>query len=256
MLKKKGKLNMDFNILDKKLLKNNKFNKSDVVIDTGKETVVVDRKDYIGGSDIPVIMGIDKRFETAYGLARKKAGLDDFTYSSSVFAEYGDLFEPKIREYVNNLYNANFTPACLLASNFRANTDGYDENLNGILEIKTNNGKDDQFKKYEVQMLFYMICYKKDYGILAEYSRGDDLKGIMFDNTTKSGFRENLPPDFKKPFCEERIKLTFVPYNVEKAYNIMKAVWEFLEKVKYVKRGIIENESEWDNFSLNKNFNF
>ena len=36
----------------------------------------------------------------------------------------------------------------------------------------------------------------------------------------------------------------------------MKSVWEFLEKVKYVKSGIIENESEWDNFSLNKNFNF
>lgn len=247
---------MDFNILDKKLLKNNKFNKSDVVIDTGKETVVVDRKDYIGGSDIPVIMGIDTRFETAYGLARKKAGLDEFTYSSSVFAEYGDLFEPKIREYVNNLYNANFTPACLLASNFRANTDGYDENLNGILEIKTNNGKDDQFKKYEVQMLFYMICYRKDYGILAEYSRGDDLKGIMFDSATESGFREKLPLKFSKPFIKERIKLTYVPYNIEKAYNIMKSVWEFLEKVKYVKKGIIENESEWDNFSLNKNFNF
>ena len=245
---------MDFNILDKKLLQNTLFRTSDVVIDTGKETVVVDRKNYIGGSDIPVIMGIDKRFETAYGLALKKAGIDEFTYSSSVFAEYGDLLEPRIRDYVNSLYGSNFTPACLLASNFRANTDGYDENLNGILEIKTNNGKDDQFKKYEVQMLFYMICYRKDYGILAQYSRGDDLKGLMFDKSTPSGFREKLPSDFEKPFDETRMTITYVPYNREKAYNVMKSVWEFLEKVKYVKRGIIESETEWDSFSVKGEF--
>ena len=50
---------MDFNILDKKLLQNTLFRKSDVVIDTGKETVVVEIKIYIVGRDIRVIIGFD-----------------------------------------------------------------------------------------------------------------------------------------------------------------------------------------------------
>ena len=48
--------------------------------------------------------------------------------------------------------------------------------------------------------------------------------------------------------------ITYVPYNREKAYNVMKSVWEFLEKVKYVKRGIIESKSEWDSFSVKGEF--
>lgn len=245
---------MNFRKFNNELLQNIMFRPQDVFIDTGKETVVADRKNYIGGSDIPIIMGIDTRFDTAFGLACKKAGIKPFKYTTSVFAQYGDLREPEIRDYVNKLYNSNFTPACLMADRFRANTDGYDENLNGILEIKTNNGKDDQFHKYEVQMLFYMMCYRKEYGLLAEYSRASDLKGIMFDSSTESGFRENLPDDFNKPFDEKRVKITFVPYDREKAFEILRQIHIFNEKVKAVKKGIIENEYEYKKYEVKKPF--
>ena len=76
----------------------------------------------------------------------------------------------------------------------------------------------------------------------------------MFDSSTESGFRENLPDDFNKPFDEKRVKVTFVPYNREKAFEILRQIHIFNEKVKAVKKGIIENEYEYKKYEVKKPF--
>lgn len=235
------KLNKEF--------KNIEFSHSDVILDTGKETVEVDRKQFIGGSDIPIILGISE-FSTPYELALKKAGIEPYINSSNIFTEYGDLYEPYIREYVNKKYNMNFIPACLTVDNFRANTDGYDKEANGILEIKTNNGRDFKQDKYIPQMIFYMICYNKEYGILAEYSREKELNAVMFDrnNGDSLGFAKKLPDNYRANFIPENVRITKIPFDRDYAVKILAKIKEFLIKVEHLKNGTIRNELEFYTF--------
>ena len=62
-----------------------------------QDTVKQDRDKYIGGSDIPAIMGISQ-FKTRYQLLREKAGLEQDTFTGNKYTEYGNIMEPKIRK--------------------------------------------------------------------------------------------------------------------------------------------------------------
>ena len=62
--------------------------------------VTIDRDLYIGGSDVPVIMGIST-FNTRWGLLQEKAGLKENTFNGTKYTEYGNVLEPKIRDYIN-----------------------------------------------------------------------------------------------------------------------------------------------------------
>ena len=92
--------------------------------------VTIDRNLYIGGSDIPVIMGISS-FNTRWGLLQEKAGLKENTFAGNRFTEYGNVMEPKIRDYVNGYFNgrmAEFEPNRVIDGDFRAHTDGFNGN--------------------------------------------------------------------------------------------------------------------------------
>ena len=52
---------------------------------------------YIGGSDIPKIMGIST-FQTRWELLQEKAGLLENSFEGNSYTEYGNKMEPKIRE--------------------------------------------------------------------------------------------------------------------------------------------------------------
>ena len=64
------------------------------------QNVKVDRDKYIGGSDIPIIMGISQ-FKTRFELLLEKAGLKENTFDGNEYTEYGNIMEPKIRDYIN-----------------------------------------------------------------------------------------------------------------------------------------------------------
>ena len=140
--------------------------------------VTIDRDLYIGGSDIPVIMGISS-FNTRWGLLQEKAGLKENTFTGNRFTEYGNVMEPKIRRYVNGYFNgrmAEFVPNRVIDGDFRAHTDGF--NGNCVLEIKTTSNihnSIDGYKHYLVQLLKYMDVNHVDEGILAVYNRPEDF---------------------------------------------------------------------------------
>ena len=144
--------------------------------------VTIDRDKYIGGSDIPIIMGISP-FRTRWELLQEKAGLIQNDFEGNRYTEYGDLMEPKIRDYVNELRGTVFEPDQLIKDDMRGNCDGF--NGDTILEIKTTSGiyaTVDDYKKYLVQLLFYMDLYGVKKGLLAVYAR---------------------PADFNPEFCED-----------------------------------------------------
>ncbi len=187
--------------------------------------VTVDRHKFIGGSDLPIIMGISP-FKSRFDLLLEKAELKENTFKGNEYTEYGNIMEPKIREYINKtLYPKNpFKEDTIIEKDLRGNFDGI--NNSAILEIKTTSQiyeNVEDYKVYLVQLLFYMQIAKKKKGVLAVYERpenfsekfnSDNLKIFMVElsnnknlleeiNNAIDRFRTDLEKVKENPFITE-----------------------------------------------------
>lgn len=141
------------------------------------DTVRDERWRYIGGSDIAAIMGISP-FKTRFQLLQEKAQIIESDFKGNEYTEYGNVMEPKIRDYVNETLGRNFAPDVLMNGDFRFNLDGLDKECCQVLEIKTTSqihGKLEDYKVYLVQLLPYMRMAGAVEGYLAVYRRPDDF---------------------------------------------------------------------------------
>lgn len=180
------------------------------------QAVTIDRDKYIGGSDIPIIMGISP-FKSRFDLLLEKAGIKENDFTGNEYTEYGNILEPKIREYINKSFDMEFKEGKHINGDIRCHTDGETDTC--ILEIKTTSQiheNVDDYKNYLVQLLFYMQETKRKIGYLAVYIR---------------------PEDFNENFEAERLKVYRIKLNEYKDLleQINQAVNQFridLEKVK------------------------
>lgn len=134
-----------------------------------------DRDKYIGGSDIPIIMGLSP-FKTRWELIQEKAGLIKDNFNGNEYTEYGNVMEPKIRDFINLKLKDKFVEGKHINGCVRCHTDG--ENKTTILEIKTTSNVHEDvndYKIYLVQLLFYMINTDRKKGKLAVYPRPKDF---------------------------------------------------------------------------------
>lgn len=161
-----------------------------------QSSVSQDREKYLGGSDIPVLLGISK-YKTRWQLLKEKAELAPI---APVFINqaitYGNTMEPKIRDYLNigrgpdDLFKEWKFEKAFKGSKLsaRGHLDGYDAEHKTVLEIKTTGEfKGDNLRDYPeylYQMLFYMIMPRPmlNDGILAVYLRPEDYNEV-FDET-------------------------------------------------------------------------
>lgn len=155
------------------------------------QDVKTDRHKYIGGSDIPIIMGISP-FKKRFDLLLEKAGLKENDFEGNEYTEYGNILEPKIRDYINTigLVTKLFKEDKKVIGDVRCHVDGFNGDM--ILEIKTTSQIHttlDEYKVYLVQLLFYMQNYGVQRGCLAVYDR---------------------PSDFNEEFDEDRLKIYFL----------------------------------------------
>ena len=165
-------------------------------------SVKQDRQKWIGGSDIPAIMGISP-FTTRYDLLLYKAGIQEQDFEGNEYTEYGNIMEPKIRDYINDLFKINFVEGKHEneEKGFRCHTDGETDDM--ILEIKTTSQIHkclDDYKVYLVQLLFYMMCTDKKSGMLVVYDRPDDFN-TDFDEDKIQVYQFNI--DKYKDLCDE-----------------------------------------------------
>ena len=189
------------------------------------QNVRTDRNKYIGGSDIPIIMNISP-FKKRFDLLLEKADLLENEFEGNVYTEYGNILEPKIREYINKLKDTNYIEYKKIDGNIRCHLDGF--NYVSVLEIKTTSQirkKVSSYKKYLVQLLFYMQQTNVEKGLLAVYER---------------------PKDFSEEFDKERLQLFDIDINdydeLLKEINI--AVRKFIEDLEKIKENpFIE---EWE----------
>ena len=151
----------------------------DALCEYGEFDVSQDRDKYIGGSDIPAILGLSK-FTTRWQLLLEKAGLEERIFSGNLFTKYGHIIEPQIRDHINLTYNTTFIPNRVINGDLRLHTDGF--NGECVLEIKSTSdihSTVDGYKVYLVQLLKYMEENGVTKGILAVYHRPEDMDPLF-----------------------------------------------------------------------------
>lgn len=190
------------------------------------QDVTSDRNLYIGGSDIPIILGISP-FKKRFDLLLEKAGLKYNEFSGNEYTEYGNILEPKIREFINLNEKKPFVEAKKIIGDIRCHVDGYNQK-DTILEIKTTSQVHksvDEYKLYLCQLLFYMSVYEAKKGKLAVYER---------------------PKNFNEEFDEKRLTtydINFKDYK-ELVEDILQAVDQFRKDLIKVKENPFITEEE------------
>lgn len=137
--------------------------------------VTQNRNDFIGGSDIPIIMGISP-FKSRWTLLQEKAGLVESTFHGNKYTEYGNIIEPQIRAYINRSRKKKFEPNRVINGDIRCHTDGF--NGECVLEIKSTSNTHEEvseYKIYLVQLIKYMEENHVKKGKLAVYERPEDF---------------------------------------------------------------------------------
>lgn len=147
--------------------------------------VTVDRHKYVGGSDLPSILGLNLKYgKSIFNFAGEKAGIIPNTFKGNQFTKYGQLMEPVIRDYINAKYSANYVEDTIidLPRAYRGNCDGIDRNADiPILEVKTF-GDELDVEYYTPQCQFYMETFNKDACLLVGYKRPKDFyTGLDYD---------------------------------------------------------------------------
>ena len=153
--------------------------KDALCVEYGEFDVSQDRDKYIGGSDIPAILGISK-FTTRWQLLLEKAGLEERNFTGNRYTEYGHIIEPKVRNFINKTENTNFVPNRVINGDIRYHSDGF--NGECVLEVKSTSdiySTVDGYKVYLVQLLKGMEENGVEKGILAVYNRPEDLSSVF-----------------------------------------------------------------------------
>lgn len=145
------------------------------------QDVTKDRDKYLGGSDIAAILNISK-FKTRWQLLKEKARVEISTFKGNAYTEYGNVLEPKIRDYINKTYDYNFVEGKVIKDYLRYHADGVDELKKAVLEIKTTSTIHEKLEEYDYylcQLLMGMQMYGYKDGILAVYERPDTFAEQM-----------------------------------------------------------------------------
>ena len=225
------------------------------------QDVRTDRNLYIGGSDIPIIMGISP-FKKRFDLLLEKAGLKQNEFDGNSYTEYGNILEPKIRDYINSKEKKPFVEDKKIVDDIRCHVDGYNQK-DTILEIKTTSrlhNSVNEYKVYLVQLLFYMSVYEAKKGKLAVYHRPEDFNEefkeellIIYDINIKD-YKEILDDIHQavEQFRKDLIKVKENPFITEEELQ-PKELIELSNQVALLETklaGFNELKKQYDDFKL------
>lgn len=194
--------------------------------------VTIDRQKYVGGSDLPNILGYNLKYDTSvFKWAKIKAGIIPNDFKGNEYTKYGQLMEPTIREYINAINGLNFVEDTCVDEDrhFRSNTDGIDRDAKLILEVKTHNGNLD-IEYYTPQIQMYLEMFDVEEAWLVGYERPTDFyTGTDYD-------LENDDSYFDLSFDEERISIDVIKRDKELWSKIYKQVSNFQKGVEMLKK--------------------
>ena len=206
--------------------------------------VTVDRHKYVGGSDLPTILGLNAKYDKSiYDFAREKAGILPNSFNGNQFTKYGQLMEPVIRDYINAKYGVNYLEDTIIDTvrGYRGNTDGIDRDADiQILEVKTF-GEELDVDYYTAQCQFYMETFNQSKCLLVGYKRPKDFyTGIDYE-------LENDDAYFNLEFDENNIVEHVIERDASMWAQIEKRINDFKKAVAYLKENKEATEEEFNN---------
>lgn len=160
------------------------------------------RKNYIGASDCPVIMGVSP-WKTPFQLWQEKLGMiDDVQVNSAM--KRGLLLENEARQRVSEMLEANLHPEVIFSLGhpfMMASLDGIDVDRKYMVEIKCP-GKEDHNsacegiipEKYIPQLQHQMIVAELGFAYYFSYSPGSEIPEVL------------IRVDKNEKLCEKIIK--------------------------------------------------
>ena len=209
--------------------------------------VLIDREKYIGGSDLPTILGYNIKYGTKpFHLALEKAGIVEKSFKGNEFTVYGQKLEPVIRDYINSYYGVTYKEDTIIDEirHYRGNTDGIDRNADvPILEVKTF-GDELDVDYYNAQCQFYMEMFDQDYCLLVGYKRPKNFYTGLDYNL------ENTDQYFNLDFNEDNLVKYVLNRDKEKWRQIDETIKKFQEAVTYLK----ENKDSYSEAKFNEIF--
>ena len=137
--------------------------------------VTKERNKYVGGSDMPAILGISS-FTSRWELLKHKAGIEENDFEGNAYTEYGQIMEPIIRQHVSDMMIIPFEPDMRIDGRRRYHADGFANYT--VLEIKTTSHIKDtapEYVEYMAQLQMGIDMFDADCGILAVYERPSDF---------------------------------------------------------------------------------
>lgn len=206
--------------------------------------VTIERNKYIGGSDLPTILGLNAKYGTSvFEFAKQKAGIIPNPFNGNQYTKYGQIMEPVIRDYINSITGANYLEDTVVDTerDYRGNTDGIDRNAEiPIIEIKTF-GEDLDVGYYTPQCQFYMETFNVDAVLLVGYKRPSDFyTGVDYD-------LENEDKYFNCEFDENRIVKHVIKRDRKLWKKIEERIVAFKNAVSELKNNKDMSEDDFNN---------
>ena len=205
--------------------------------------VTIDRDKYVGGSDLPSILGLNAKYGTSvFEFAKQKAGIIPNPFKGNQFTKYGQIMEPAIRDYINTINGVTYLEDTVIDSKrgYRGNTDGIDRDADiPILEIKTF-GEELDVEYYVPQCQFYMETFNQPKCRLVGYKRPADFyKGVDYD-------LENDEVYFNLEFDENRIEEHIIERDTTLWAKIEERIVAFKKVVEELKANPNMSEDEFN----------
>lgn len=196
--------------------------------------VETNRHLYIGGSDLPSILRLNKQYgKSLIEFAKEKLKIIPTTFVGNEYTRFGQIMEPFIRNYLNSMFGYTFKEDSIIDNSrmYRGNCDGIDRDNKMLLEVKTFGSKLD-IKLYEPQCQFYMELFDIGECLLVGYKRPEGFYcGISYE-------LENDDQYFDATFDERNI----VIYKLKRDREKFKKIEIEIEKFKYLLECLKEEE--------------
>lgn len=213
-----------------------------------------ERKLGIGGSDMPIIMGLSS-YKTPYQLYLEKIGETDTSDEITAPQYWGNMLEGVVRDEFSKRNSVTVeTPETIIHpfNDFlRANLDGFIPELNAVLEIKCassfmsnqwgEDGSDNIPLPYLVQVAHYCAVTNASCAYIAvliggndyrefKYTRDLDLENKIIEEATKfwKCVQDRNPPD---PINQIDLKIMYPKHDPEKTKTVEDVISDQLTKL-------------------------
>lgn len=230
---------------------------------------MIDRRTFIGGSDMGIILGLSS-YKTAYELYLEKIAEQEIVHEETQYQYWGKRLEHIVREEYEKRNDCVVTLKDTLTHPqydfIRAHVDGFVDDKNCVLEVKCSSsfmtqhwgeeGTDEIPLTYKAQVALYCAVTEADYADIAvliggheyrqyRYTREYDFEKVVIDAAV-AFWKRVVERSAPNPSCLDDLKLMYSKSEakaIESTYDINQCIIE-LKELSTQSKAIKEKEEQ------------